>query len=67
MDTGVGFINLDDSVKIALNIALAVARERRRAEVRFIVSPYCPSPAFRNTLLSHHNRTTPHRVPRGGS
>ena len=27
MDTGVGFINLDDSVKIALNIALAVARE----------------------------------------
>ncbi len=27
MDTGVGFINLDDSVKIALNIAQAVARE----------------------------------------
>lgn len=27
METGVGFINLDDSVKIALNIALAVARE----------------------------------------
>lgn len=27
MDTGVSFINLDDSVKIALNIAQAVARE----------------------------------------
>lgn len=27
MDTGVGFINLDDSIKIALNIAQAVARE----------------------------------------
>ena len=27
METGVGFINLDDSVKIALNIAQAVARE----------------------------------------
>lgn len=27
MDTGVGFIHLDDSVKIALNIAQAVARE----------------------------------------
>lgn len=27
MDTGVGFINLDDSLKIALNIAQAVARE----------------------------------------
>ena len=27
METGVGFINLDDSVKIALNIALVVARE----------------------------------------
>ena len=27
METGVGFINLDDSIKIALNIALAVARE----------------------------------------
>ena len=25
MDTGVGFINLDDSIKIALNIAQAVA------------------------------------------
>lgn len=29
MDTGVGFINLDDSIKIALNIAQAVAVKMR--------------------------------------